>query len=208
MSVRFHPADYPAYTFDPKTGTPTRTATPKRGPFAGTPNREVRAVIRKSDGRECFHLVRKDGKPRLVSRDLILATLNPFAGKPSAAPAPLPPRSFKIAGFAGYAVVLDPFSVIRYDNPAMGAINPPVVLKATARRKHTLDRTYVYHTYGLIDENTGRRRQVQAEKVLELAGVTPADIAAARKRQLAADKAERFPLTPNPDSGIGNPERQ
>lgn len=192
MNVRFHPADYPAYTFDPKTGTPTRTATPKRGPHAGNPNREVRAVIRKIDGRECFHLQRADGKARLVSRDLILATLDPWSA-PSPEPATLPPWSFEIAGFAGYAVVLDPISVIRYDNPAMGPINPPIVLKATERHKHTLDRTYVYYSYGLIDENTGARRAVQAEKVMELAGITAADIAAAHARSVES-------RTPNPES--------
>lgn len=192
MTTRFHPADYPAYTFDPKTGSPTRTAAPKRGPFAGTPNREPRAVIRKMDGRECFHLQRADGKHRLVSRDLIKATLDPWSA-PAPEPATLPPWSFEIAGFAGYAVVLNPFSVIRYDNPAMGPINPPAVLKTTERCKHTLDRTYVYYTYGLIDENTGRRRQVQAEKVMELAGVTAADIAAAHARSLDS-------RTPNPES--------
>ena len=193
MSIRFHPADYPAYTFDPKTGTPTRTAAPKRGPYAGTPNREVRSVTRKIDGRECFHLMRADGNARLVSRDLIRVTLDPWAETLEPEPAALPPWSFDIAGFAGYAVVLNPFSVIRYDNPVTGPVNPPIEIKATVTRKHTLDRTYEYHRYGLIDENTGTRRQVQAEKVMELAGITPADIAAAHKRHLAT-------RTPNPES--------
>lgn len=190
--TRFHPTDYPAYTFDPKTGTPTRTARPNRGPFARTPNREIPPVTRLIDGRECFHLQRHDGKFRLVSRDLILATLNPWADKPAPKPVALPPWSFEIAGFAGYAVVLNPFSVIRYESAAFGPINPPTVLKATERRKHTLDRTYIYYSYGLIDENTGQRRQVQAEKVMELAGVTAADIAAAHARSV--------------DSRIQNPE--
>lgn len=196
MNTRFHPSDYPGYTFDPKTGTPTRTATPKRGPFAGTPNREPRSVIRKSDGRECFHLQRKDGKFRLVSRDLILATLDPWAAAEASAkePAPLPPWSFEIQGFAGYAVVLDPFSVIRYDNPATGPVDPPVRIKTTVSYRHTLDRTYEYHRFALVDENTGRRRQVSAEKVMELAGITAADIAAAHKRHLAATR------TPVPES--------
>lgn len=191
--TRFHPADYPAYTFDPKTGSPTRTAAPKRGPFARTPNREIPPVARPVDGRECFHLQRADGKFRLVSRDLILATLNPWADKPALEPVVLPPWSFEIDGFAGYAVVLNPFSVIRFDSPAFGPINPPTVLKASERRKDTLDRTYIYYTYGLIDENTGARRAVQAEKVMKLAGVTAADIAAAHARSLET-------RIPNPES--------
>lgn len=190
--TRFHPADYPAYTFDPKTGSPTRAAAPNRGPFARTPNREIPPVIRPVDGRECFHLQRADGRFRLVSRDLIKATLDPWS-VPAPEPAALPPWSFEIPGFAGYAVVLNPFSVIRYESAAFGPINPPTVLKASERRKETLDRTYIYYTYGLIDENTGRRRQVQAEKVMELAGITAADIAAAHARSLES-------RTPNPES--------
>ena len=190
MNARFHPSDYPAYTFDPKTGTPTRTAAPKRGPYAGNPNRETRAVIRKADGRECFHLQRTDGTYRLVSRDLIRATIDPWSAAPTPEPAALPPWSFNIQGFAGYAVVLNPFSVIRYDNPATGPISPPAVIKATISRKQTLERTYEYHRYALVDENTGMRRQVQAEKVMALAGITPADIAAAHKRHLAATRTE------------------
>lgn len=183
---RFHPADYPAYTFNPETGTPVRETSARRGPYANLDGpREVRPVKRRSDGRECFHLQRKDGAFRLVSRDLILATLNPWDDKPEPEPFELPPWSFEIEGYAGYAVVLDPFSVIRYHSPAFGTINPPTVLKATERRRETLDRTYIYHTYGLVDENTGLRRAVQAEKIMELAGITAADIAAARKRALA-----------------------
>jgi len=208
MRVQFHPADYPAYTFDPVTGTPTRTATPKRGPHARKPNRECRSVTRKADGRECFHLQRADGSYRLVSRDLIRVTLDPWLETPAPEPATLPPWSFEIEGFAGYAVVLNPFSVIRYDNPATGPVNPPIEIKATVSYRHTLDRTYEYHRYAMVDEHTGMRRQVQAEKVMALAGVTVADIAAAHARQLDS-------RTPNPvsrihslDTRIQNPDRE
>jgi hypothetical protein len=199
--TRFNPADYPAYTFDPVTGTPTRTATPKRGPLAGIPNREVRPAPRKPGGDEYFQIQRADGKYRHVSRTTIRLALNPWAETPQPEPATLPPWSFDIPGFAGYAVVLDPFSVIRYDSPASGPINPPNKLKISERRRDTLDRTYIYHTCCLVDENTGRRRHVQAEKIMELAGVTAADIAAAHARHLDA----RSPA-PNPESSFQNPQ--
>lgn len=208
MNVHFHPDDYPAYTFDPETGTPTRVARPARGPYAHLETRTVRPVTRKCDGREAFHLQRKDGKYRIISRSLILATLNPFADTPAPKPPELPPWSFDIQGFAGYALVLDPFSVIRYDNPATGPVNPPTKLKPVHSRRHTLDRTYEYTRYGMVDENTGRRRYVQVEKLMELAGVTMADLAAAHARHLETQGPVPRPpatRTPVPESGIQTP---
>lgn len=193
---RFDPADYPDYSFNPETGTPTRVTRPRRGPFAKHQTRILEPTIRKTDGRECFQIQRVDGVFRVVSRDVIQLAFDPWfvpeprplkpaSGPPTPGnqePEPLPPWSFEIEGFAGYALVLDPFSVIRHDNPATGPVVPHIRLKPTVTLHHTHDKTYEYSRFGLISEHDGRRKRLTAEKIMDLAGVTMADIAAAHKR--------------------------
>lgn len=199
--IRFDPADYPAYTFNPESGTPSRVTAPRRGPFAKSGTRILEPSIRKSDGRECFHLQRADGHYRMVSRNQILDAIDPFRESPALEPPELPPWSFPIPGFDGYALLPELCSVIRYYNPNTGPVNPPAVLKPTTRVVETLTATYRYVTFSLTDEVTGRKKMVPYTKLEELCGITGPDRIAAYQRGLArraALAAETQPQSPRP----------
>lgn len=182
MRRQFHPDDFPAYTFA-EDGTPTRTAAPKTGPHAGTANRVIKPFARKSDGRECFNLTRSDGAIRIVSRDLILDTLNPFRDRPGPPePEPLPPLFFVVPGFEEYAFNPVAKSVVKFRDLVGGPISPPKPLKMSTVRTECVEtgEVYLYDYFSMVDSDpeSGKRHRVSLKKMLKLFGWSLSEVAA------------------------------
>lgn len=180
MRRQFHPDDFPAYTFA-EDGTPTRTAAPKTGPYAGTANRPVTPFIRKSDGRECFNLTRQDGAIRIVSRNLILDALNPFRDLPDPPePDPLPAGFHVIPGFEDYAFNPVTREVLKFLDPSLGPVSPPRRLKLSTVWTECPEtrKMYSYQYFSMLDSDpeSGKRHRVSLNKLLEIFGWELSDV--------------------------------